>query len=248
MNDDYWFSPAKLKKLGRDCELAGPETLVGNGDFSSYAKANRGGGLNKSGIENHNLVKPNFRVRMYFELLDRNAFLRVADLGCGLGFTCAALAEIFCPESVTGYEVSLDAVQYCEKHWPKIKFIADAIIENDRLSEEYDLIIAQEFYPFTRTSDIDVHMGYINTILHSTVKGGVALIGFAESTDNSILNNAEEIEPALKNLDVTMSLHYLPFDKVFGLVQNYKLALFFSKLIHFATRKRRFCVLKLQRS
>jgi SAM-dependent methyltransferase len=172
MRDGYWFSPEKLEKAGRDFELANPESLTSGGDFVSYAKANRGEGLKNSGIESHNLLDSYPRVKLYSALLERNAHQKIADLGCGLGFTSGALAEIFGTDNVTGYEVSLDAVQYAEKRWPRLKFIAGAVDENARLQESYDLVVAQEFYPFTRTSDISIHVGYLITILQSVNRGG----------------------------------------------------------------------------
>ena len=95
--------------------MADPESLTSGGDFVSYAKANRGEGLKNSGIESYNLLDSYPRVKFYSALLERNAHQKIADLGCGLGYTSAALAEIFGTDNVTGYEVSLDAVQYAEK-------------------------------------------------------------------------------------------------------------------------------------
>ncbi len=108
MRDDYWFSPVNLIKADRDSELAAPESLVKGGDFASYAKVNRGAGLENSGIESQNLISSSSRVRSYYELVGRKRFKKIADLGCGLGFTSAVLAEVFGTKSVTGYEVFSD--------------------------------------------------------------------------------------------------------------------------------------------
>jgi SAM-dependent methyltransferase len=244
MRDDYWFSPANLEKTGRDCELADPESLT-SGDFASYAKSNRGKGLKDSGIESHNLLDPYPRVRFYSELVERNAHKKIADLGCGLGFTSGALAEIFCTDNVTGYEVSLDAVQYAEKRWPRLKFIAGAVIENTKLQESYDLVIAQEFYPFTRTSDFNVHDGYLMTIFRSLNRGGVVLIGLAEG-GGTIIDNINKLDSILGRFGAHLSVHHLPFDRIYKIVKNYSIASILSCMVHYLIGKRRFCVLKIK--
>lgn len=239
-----WFSPANLERLARNCESVDHKLLSQGGDFSAYAKVNRGNSLTDSGIENHNYLYPIDRVRLYRELVGRETCEKIADLGCGLGFTSAALSEIFCTSRVTGYEISLDAVQYASKKWPRIKFIAEAVHGNSRLSEQFDLVIAQEFYPFTRTSDWDVHKSYISTILCSLRERGTLLIGMAEGRE-TIMSNVKRLDYFCRRFNAHCSLHYLPFLKVYSLVRSYFWASLFSWIIHQVTRKKRFCVLKV---
>jgi SAM-dependent methyltransferase len=246
MSNDYWFSPGNLEKSARDCETTNPNLIKSGGDFMSYAKVNRGNGLVDSEIEYHNLVDPQFRVQLYSRLIKHDSCQKIADIGCGLGFTSGALSEKFSTADVTGYEVSWDAVQFAKKKWPSLKFIAESIKEDSRLRDIYDLIIAQEFYPFTRTHDLNVHVGFLTTLLQSLDNGGVLLIGLAEGGGGTIINNIHKLDDVLRNFNAYLSIHYFPFRKIYCIFGNYYIASILSSAIHRLTGKKRFCVLKIK--
>jgi protein-L-isoaspartate O-methyltransferase len=245
MSNDYWFSPGNLEKLARDCETTNPNLIKSGGDFMSYAKVNRGNGLVDSEIEYHNLVDPQFRVGLYSQLIKQGACQKIADIGCGLGFTSGALSQKFGTDNVTGYEVSLDAVQFAKKEWPKLKFITGSIKEASCLQDTYDLIVAQEFYPFTRTNDLNVHNGFLTTLLQSLNNSGVLLIGLAEGGE-TIINNIHKLDDVLRRFNANLSMHYFPFRKIYEVVGSYYIASILSSVINRLTGKKRFCVLKIK--
>lgn len=244
--EDYWFSPKNLERSRATYENSDPVSILEEGDFSSYAKANRGAGLAGSGIENHNLVNPLVRICTYKHIVRLSPGAKIADIGCGLGFSSKALADVFSAD-VDGYEVSLDAVQFSKKTWPDLCFFCRAIEPGVPLGEMYDLIVAQEFYPFTRTADLGVHLGYIDALQRSLRDGGVLLIGLSEGTSESILSNISNIQELLRKGNVNVSLRRLPFDRVYQKIPVYVVANTLSSIISFVMKKPRFCVLLIEK-
>jgi SAM-dependent methyltransferase len=242
-----WFLPKNLEKSQAECMSSDPGTISEGGDFASYARANRGVGLTGSGVESHNLTHPSFRIRLYKHILGSVPREKIADLGCGLGFSSKALADVFLA-NVDGYEVSLDAVQFSKRTWPGLCFFCRAIEPGIPLGQTYDLIVAQEFYPFTRTADIGIHLGYIDALERSLKTGGVLLIGLSEGTKESILSNISKLQDQLKNKRLNISLVRLPFDKVYQKIPFYAVANLLSLAVSFLMNKPRFCVILIDRS
>ena len=76
----------------------------------------------------------------------------------------------------------------------------------------FDLIFAIEFYPFTRTSDINVHCSYLNYLIEQLKEGGRVIL-------YQIWNNHKSISPNLKEIKKRFSLYnfkltYAPHRKV----------------------------------
>lgn len=128
--------------------------LSAGGDFGSYARANSTGSLAGSGIESHNLVFADARVALYEQIWRVLRLNAIADIGCGLGLTSAALARKFPAARVHGYELSPDAVEFARRSFPQATFECRAIGKDSVLGPRFDLILCQEFYPFTRTADL----------------------------------------------------------------------------------------------
>ena len=226
-----WFEPQVLaEKAALVAQKAPSEVNVG-GDFGSYAKANRGGGLADSGIENHNLINASGRVAQYAHLLRRTDFRRIADMGCGLGLTSNALARRYQAAQVTGFEVSSDAVQFASRQFPSCRFVEMAISPGLSLGGLYDLIVCQEFYPFTRTSDSAIHRDFVSHFLDHLVPGGILLVELSErEREKSIL-------VTIDNLGVAFTSHLLPYDRVFRNFPIFMPAILASGLLRIATRK-----------
>jgi len=241
-----WFLPKNLEKSQAECMSSDPETMSGGGDFGSYARANRGVGLTGSGIESHNLTNPSVRIFLYKHILGSASRVKIADLGCGLGFSSKALADVFFA-NVDGYEVSLDAVQFSKRTWPGLCFFCRAIEPGVPLGQMYDLIVAQEFYPFTRTADFSIHLGYIDALERSLNSGGVLLIGLSGGTKESILSNISKLQDQLKNKSLNISLVRLPFDKIYQKLPFYAIANLLSLILSFLMKKPRFCVVLIER-
>jgi SAM-dependent methyltransferase len=171
---------------------------------------------------------------------------KIADIGCGLGFLSMALMDIFAAR-VDGYEVSLDAVEFAKGRWDGPRFFCQAIEPSVPLGRMYDLIVAQEFYPFTRTSDCNLHLGYLDSLRHSLSQGGVLLVGLSEGSKDSILSNIEKLRTALGSSHMEIFLRRIPFDKVYRVMPIYAVANFVSHVISFVLKKPLFCVLLIKR-
>lgn len=184
--DPYWFEASALS--AEEAKARG-EGVV-KGDFASYAKVNRNDTLAGSGIESHNLMFAEHRARLYREMLGRRDFAAIADMGCGLGLTTAALAGQFPGAQVVGYEISQDAVEYGTRHFPGASFVQCAITAETEFGRTFDLILAQEFYAFTRTGDWAFQQPMLAMMLRHLAPGGVLMIELSERhADRTILAN-----------------------------------------------------------
>lgn len=240
-------SPAILKEQDAEARISNPESISVRSDFGSYARANRGRGLTDSGIEHHNLITATNRACIYRDAIGSMEVRTIADLGCGLGFTSSALAEVFVNSSVTGYEISQDACEFARRNWPDLRFIQGAVSPNASLGDRYDLVIAQEFYPFTRTDDPDIHAQFIHTIAESLTDQGIALITLTEGSPESVLDNAVYLARILAPVGIAVSVFSLPFDRVYAKLPIYSLAKLASCFLGFLLKKPRFMALSISR-
>jgi len=112
---------------------------------------------------------------------------RIADLGAGAGFTTEGLRRAWPGATVVGFELSEDAVTYARRQWSKCRFESGAIRHDAALAGgPFDLILCQEFYPFTRTGRADDHRQWIDFLRVNLAPGGVALITVTSSNTESI--------------------------------------------------------------
>jgi len=201
---ETWFSPRQLQE-----QAQAPDRERMGGGIGSYAQALRTGSIAGTGAASHNLVHAAGRVRQYHHVLRRRSFAAIADIGCGLGVTTAALAELYPDARVIGYELAPDAVDFASKHFPRADFVCQAIDPKTEFGERFDLILCQEFYPFTRTSDWTIQKSFIDMALRHLRPGGVLLIELSErGGENTILANMA----ALKSY--APLLRRLPFDRL----------------------------------
>ena len=245
---EFFASPESLRRQDTEARNADPEAITKMSDFGSYARANRGGGLSDSGIESHNLIAPMNRVRIYRCATRGVKIASIADLGSGLGFTSAALADVFSTKDVTGYEISKDACEFAARKWPALNFVAQALVPGTKLMQQYDLIIAQEFYPFNRTTDRPLHEQWIHTIADSLTKGGVALITLTEGSRESILSNLGHVKPILEKRGCAMTSFSLPFDRVYSWLPLYQLARLASNVLSILLKRPRFMAIRIIRN
>jgi len=245
--ENFPASPESLSRQDIEARNGTPESISKGSDFGSYARVNRGSGLSDSGIESHNLTAPINRVRIYRRATKGAIINSIADLGCGLGFTSAALAEVFQTTEVTGYEISRDACEFAARNWPQLKFVAEPVIPDSSLPEKYDLVLAQEFYPFTRTTSQLIHEQYAKTLAASLQPQGIALITLTEGSPESILSNLGALGPLLKEAGFKMVVFSLPFDRVYSLLPIYFLAKVASNILGFLLRKPRYMAIKITR-
>lgn len=181
-----------------------------SGDFGSYAKANLNDCLEGSGIENHNLVFACGRVELYRQLWREIPLNSIADIGCGLGLTTGALVDAFTGSHVNGYEISPDAVEFARRHFPKASFECHAFCPDSDLGRRFDLILCQEFYPFTRTASWETQSEFLTVLRRHLTDHGCIVIELSERDfETSILCNLDKISGF--HIDRAV----MPYDRVF---------------------------------
>ena len=149
------------------------------------------GSLKGSQIELHNDLRPFSKLfmlkRLVLKDLDIRAYL---DVGCGIGATVAAARKMWPAARACGIDVSMDAVKHARETVPGADFICMAIDTETEFPDRFDLITAFEFYPFTRTSDVQFQSGILRTLSRGLAPGGTLLIrhygGNSESMDVNI--------------------------------------------------------------
>lgn len=223
--DDAWMRPDNLARMDSELSVKSVEELAGKGDFGSYAAANRGTGLANSGIEHHNLIHVDSRVQLYAAILPRHRFAICADMGCGLGMTSDAMRRRFGADSVDGYDISSDAVEFANRTFAPARFHRLAIAQDSKFEHLFDLILCQELYAFTRTTDWAFQQAMIANFMAHLQPGGLLLIELCErDAERTLLTNL----PALKTLCRDQGWSYrrqgLPFDRIWRMVPTLALA------------------------
>lgn len=237
MTSKHWFDPENLAKTEKGFRERSPVGLKAQGDFGGYAEANRGAGVPEE-VKAHNLLDPDVRTRIYRALLRREEFKQVADIGCGLGHTAAALSQNFHTSSVTGLDISTDACEWAQRQWPALKFIAQAISSEGLGGRYFDFIVCQEFYPFTRTNDWEFQNGMIDGLVKALAPHGLLLIVLTErNAASTILANSLRLQVYCDKHALSYSYVRLPFDKVFRYFPVYRVASWISDLLSKALRK-----------
>ena len=120
-------------------------------------------------------------------MLGSNKPITILDVGCGLGFTTAAIKKYFPKAEVTGVDISSDAIRFAREKFTDCKFEQVALNpELEMLNQHYDLICAFEFYPFTRTSDVKTHKEWVGFFLKQLKMDGQLVIWQRWNSPNSI--------------------------------------------------------------
>jgi|CXWL01.1.fsa_nt_gi 2-polyprenyl-3-methyl-5-hydroxy-6-metoxy-1,4-benzoquinol methylase len=113
------------------------------------------------------------------------------DAGCGPGIITDSLRARLSCAAATGIDISQSAVQYGREEFPQCRFETVGIDAHTVLPGQYDVIHTREFYPFTRTGDVDVHRTYLEVFAKHLKPGGLmihALLAQNETlADNSRL-------------------------------------------------------------
>lgn len=220
-----WFDPEALEATQSEVHKTAIGDMDTAGGFGSYAVANRGAGLAASRAGSHNLLFASQRVAQYAAVLGGRTFERIADIGCGLGITTDALSRHYPQAEVVGLEISTDGIEYAQKNFKRAQFIRTAVAPTVPLPGSFDLILCQEFYPFTRTSDRETHRSYIEHLLNYLRPNGVLLIELSERDRN------ESILATINGLGFAAQIRGLPFDRVYRYLPLFTPALVASKIL-----------------
>ena len=209
-----WFDPDQLTASERAIAGRDLDEIANEGDFGAYAEVNRTDHFGDT-LPSHNLIKAAGRVDVYRKFLKRD-FAAIADIGCGIGLTACEISKQFAPAKVHGFEVSQEAVAYAKRSFPDVEFVAGAIAADSDLDIGFDLILAQEFYPFTRTGDFSVHASYLAFLEGHLLPGGIAFIVLSErDREQTILANLPEVYNWCRNRGLSVRHFALPFDRIY---------------------------------
>jgi SAM-dependent methyltransferase len=234
---DNWILPENLKKSELEHRTSNSIIDVKN-DFSSYRKLLEENDVSKSMIKSHNDINPKNKLSLLKKITDR--FLKIKNtksilnVGCGVGFETKALSEIYNCE-ITGIEASSDGIAYAEKYnsSTKTKFINQVIDSDFLLGIKFDICFAIEFYPFTRTKDLDFQKNIISAIFKNLNKGGSLIIYHLDDDINSINSNVKELSSLLnKNSTVIHNFHPKIFRLIPSLILTQLICLIVNKLFN----------------
>lgn len=118
---------------------------------------------------------------------------RIADIGCGVGYTTDGLKRVWADAVVHGYDISRDAVELAQRTWHGCEFFACAVSPEQPLKTRYDVVLCQEFYPFTRTSSADTHRMWITFLLSQLSDEGALVVAVPSSGTNSVKDSFTEL-------------------------------------------------------
>lgn len=238
-NDEgEWWSPESLAAREREVRTGSTSDSADlRNDFASYRALASGLDPQASGLHQHNEVE---RWRIDTVCRDYEAIIRrklryspkrIADLGCGAGFTTDGLHRTWPDATVTGFDVSHDAIDYARKRWTACTFVEGAIVTDGTLDgAPYDVILCQEFYPFSRTSNASVHTTWLQLLRGSLSHRGVALILVWSGTRNSINDSYRTIQSHF-----CITQHLIPAPRIAVKVGSY-LSQPIGRLLHVVRR------------
>lgn len=196
---ENWFLPENLKKTETVVRTTELSSLDPNSDFASYKIMLETGDINSSMISNHNDISPYekisiFKKHLYKKKLLNIPYTRILNLGCGLGFETKAIADVFDAETL-GIDIAIDAIDFAKKKFEneEISFECLGVDENMRLQKKYDICFAIEFYPFSRTNNIEMHQKIVKAIFKNLTPNGILVIYQVWDNDHSIRNNIDAI-------------------------------------------------------
>ena len=215
MKNDKWYTVESLSKT-QEKALASNDFnhLERYGDFGSYRRVLLGDVVKDSMLGFHNSLKPGPKVDFCHGLLNRRAdqISSILDVGCGMGYTAKELARLYKNANVVAVDISSDAVEYGAKNFPEVNFVCQKIEPQNSVIGQFDIIFAFEFYPFTRTSDSNVHLGYLKYFLSQLNADGQLLIHLMWGNCDSIFSTIRNIEKELP--EFKFSIHTVPNEKV----------------------------------
>lgn len=175
---DFHFRPNRLRDEQAE-QLSAVESgrFSGDGDFGAYRGFNTG--LNRDWIKPHGIHDDRTAERYVRDVarlvgLPRGGAL--CDLGSGLGCVTDAFRRVLASDRAVGIEMSDDGVAYARRTYAQSSFLVMAIDPTSDLGGPYDVIHAREFYPFSRTDDPAVHLGYLGACARALADGGYLLV------------------------------------------------------------------------
>ena len=224
MENNDWWKPNKLKESQKSfLKENDVDKLDVHNDFGSYKVMLNTNDYSKSLIHSHNDLAPNYRVKMLKKILGDFNPHKIYDVGCGLGFATNEISKEYPRAEVIGMDISDDAITFGKKNFPNCKFLSEAIDpENEKQIFQADLIFATEFYPFTRTSNLNDHKQYLAHLTDGLSEEGKLVIIQLWDDSESLSINYNELKSFFLNLK--FDLYSLPLRQIGKFVRSRQLA------------------------
>ena len=231
MTKEDWWKPENLKSNEKTfLENDNITDLDTGNDFGSYKVMRMTDDVENSQITSHNDITPRYRVSSIKSLLGGKVYSKILDVGCGLGYTTSEIADVFDGASVTGIDISEDAILYAKKHFKNCEFRCEPINPNEMEQHfDFDLITAFEFYPFTRTSSLKDHISYIAHLTKDMKKGCKLIIFQLWDNPESLSVNYQELKKEFCQLH--FDCYKMPIRIIGTYVPSRRLAIFISALL-----------------
>ena len=232
-----WFHPEELKKSEENYRLNKVKPDVNN-DFGSYKNMLENGHIEKSNIANHNDIIPKKKIKSIKRICEKfftKPPNQILNIGCGLGFETIVLSEIYNCE-ITGIDISKDEINYAKKYNfnTKTSYISKAVDKNFLLSKKFDACYAIEFYPFTRTDNLEFQKEIVSAILKNLNKEAPLIIYHLDLKEDTVNKNIKEISSSL-NLKLKIISKFHP--KIFRLIPNLNLVSLLISILEFLFNK-----------
>ncbi|MBI4375852.1 MAG: glycosyltransferase [Elusimicrobia bacterium] len=188
-NVQPWFHPERLKpQETADIDKVEAGLDVSRSDFGAYYRLLKHG--RADWVRDHALMDQgqarNYAVQVH-ALLRRFPLPQapvILDAGCGPGAITEALRLELGAAETFGIDLSQSAVEYARKRYPGCRFDCLPIDERGSLPQNYDIIHAREFYPFTRTKDGETHRRYLRLFARHLRPGGVIVLSLLATRDS----------------------------------------------------------------
>lgn len=199
-----WILPENLRKQeAKEREEVDLGKFNGLGDFGSYYGFRTG--MNKKWIEPH-AVFADKTASDYVESLDIYARSKgislngkIIDIGCAVGSITNALSSKNPNGETSGLDISQDAIQYARTKYNKCKFYCRSADDLDVFPDNYfDVIHCSEFYPFTRTNDIDYQLKYLKLFYGKLREGGSLILRMVAPKSEGLCNSYRRIADEVK--------------------------------------------------
>lgn len=130
-----------------------------------------------------------------------NSTPSLLDVGCGPGFLTQRMhSGLGC--NAMGIDISESGIRYARAQFPGCRFEVVAVEKSMELGEQFDIVHAREFYPFTRTADLDFHKEYTEALARHVKQGGIMVLTLL-SKSNSLAPNADSLAPTLAQFGMT---------------------------------------------
>lgn len=234
-----WYYPKNLKQLENDQRKMGVSEVNPTTDFGSYKIMLETDDPEKSLIASHNDINPDQKIAMIKSDIIKSGvngheINRILNVGCGLGMETKSIAEIFNAETL-GIDISTDAILYARKKYQdqKISFLDACVDENLELNVKYDICLAIEFYPFTRTNDIEFQINIIRSLFKNLSQNGTLVIHQTWDINDSLKENIHSICKTLNKKIFLSDFEHLGLYKKFG---NNRLTNLAIKFLRFSSK------------